>query len=85
MQDKSMKTTLYFPNDINKELRATAKRLGRSPAWLLRHAWMLAKSRIQQTPAPLARLPASDAPTGVVVPCSCGSGWDEFDCGCSNA
>jgi uncharacterized small protein (TIGR04563 family) len=43
--------SFYFPQDIIEELLKEAKRLDRSPSWLLQHAWKLAKKSIAALPS----------------------------------
>ncbi len=52
-QDKTdkRKQSLYFPEDMLKEIAEEAKRLDRSLSWVVQRAWKLAKGEIKKLPS----------------------------------
>ena len=45
------KQSLYFPEEMLKEIAEEAKRLDRSLSWVVQRAWRLAKPQIKQLPS----------------------------------
>jgi hypothetical protein len=45
--------TIYLPQPLLTEVAVEAKRLERTTAWLLIHAWQLVKQRLSEHPVPL--------------------------------
>jgi uncharacterized small protein (TIGR04563 family) len=45
------KQTLYFPDDMLKELASEAARQDRSLSWLIQKAWKLARGDIKRAPS----------------------------------
>ena len=45
------KQSLYFPEDMLKEIRDEAGRLDRSLSWMIQKAWKLARKDIAKTPS----------------------------------
>lgn len=45
------KQSLYFPDDMLKEIQDEAKRLDRSYSWVVQKAWEVARARIAQLPS----------------------------------
>ena len=50
------KQSLYFPEDMLREIEHEAQRLDRSLSWVVQHAWKLARAQ-------LARIPGVNDPT----------------------
>jgi uncharacterized small protein (TIGR04563 family) len=50
-ESEPRKQTLFFPADMLAEIKTTAKRQDRSISWLVQHAWCIAVSEIEKTPA----------------------------------
>jgi uncharacterized small protein (TIGR04563 family) len=48
---------VYLPPQMVREIEREAKRHGRTPSWLIRHAWKMARERIRGT-QPLGAEPA---------------------------
>ena len=44
------KQSLYFPEEMLKEIGQEAKRLDRSLSWVVQRAWKLAKEQIKKIP-----------------------------------
>jgi len=53
MQNKTdkRKQSLYFPEEMLKEIAEEAERLDRSLSWVVQRAWKLAKAQIKQLPS----------------------------------
>lgn len=45
------KQSLYFPEDMLKEIKMEAARQDRSLSWIIQQAWNLSRSTIQQYPS----------------------------------
>lgn len=45
------KQSLYFPEDMLKEIQAEANRQDRSLSWVVQQAWRLARSEITRFPS----------------------------------
>lgn len=45
------KQSLYFPDDMLKEIREQALRLDRSLSWVVQRAWKIARRQVQQMPS----------------------------------
>lgn len=45
------KQSLYFPEEMLKEIAEEAKRLDRSLSWVVQRAWRLAKVKIKELPS----------------------------------
>ena len=41
--------SLYFPEDMMKEIEAEATRQDRSLSWLIQKAWIMARGRLKQS------------------------------------
>ena len=50
------KQSLYFPEDMLREIETEAQRLDRSLSWVVQHAWKLARAQ-------MARIPGVNDPT----------------------
>lgn len=48
---KSRKKSLYFPQEMQDEIKSEADRLDRSLSWVLTKAWKLARERIRNLPS----------------------------------
>jgi len=55
------KQSLYFPEELLKQMQEEAIRQDRSLSWIVQHAWLLARERI-------AKLPTSGAPRANATP-----------------
>lgn len=51
MSDEMVKQSLYFPGEMLKEIEEEAKRLERPVAWVITHAWKLARGKIKKMSA----------------------------------
>lgn len=49
--DKKIKQSLYFPEEMLREITAEAKRLDRSLSWVVQRMWLRAKEQIKAMPA----------------------------------
>lgn len=49
--NKKTKQSLYFPEEMLREITAEAKRLDRSLSWVVQRAWMKAKEQIKAMPS----------------------------------
>ncbi|MBV70342.1 MAG: TIGR04563 family protein [Myxococcota bacterium] len=45
------KQSLYFPEDMLKEIQAEAARQDRSLSWIVQKAWKIARSEIKKYPS----------------------------------
>lgn len=45
------KQSLYFPEDMLKEIQAEAARQDRSLSWIVQKAWKIARSEIRKFPS----------------------------------
>jgi len=45
--DEHRKQSLYFPEEMLKEIKQEANRLDRSLSWVVAHAWKLARNKIK--------------------------------------
>jgi uncharacterized small protein (TIGR04563 family) len=45
------KQSLYFPDDMLKEIQEEANRLDRSLSWMVQHAWRLARQDLARYPS----------------------------------
>ncbi len=45
------KQSLYFPEDMLKEIQAEAARQDRSLSWMVQKAWKIARSEIKKYPS----------------------------------
>ena len=45
------KQSLYFPEDMLKEIKAEATRQDRSLSWIVQKAWKIARSEVSRYPA----------------------------------
>lgn len=48
---KNQKQSLYFPQNMLKEMKSEAVRLDRSLSWVITKAWKLARERIKDLPS----------------------------------
>jgi uncharacterized small protein (TIGR04563 family) len=48
---EKQKQSLYFPEDMLREIMAESTRLDRSLSWTVQHAWRLARAEVQKFPA----------------------------------
>ncbi len=55
------KQSLYFPEDMLREIQEEATRLDRSLSWVVQQAWRLARNEIIRFPAANDVLPELDA------------------------
>jgi uncharacterized small protein (TIGR04563 family) len=44
------KQSLYFPEEMLKEIEHEAQRLDRSLSWVVQHAWKVARERMAKIP-----------------------------------
>ena len=44
------KQSLYFPEDMLREIEHEAQRLDRSLSWVVQHAWRLARTQLARIP-----------------------------------
>ena len=44
------KQSLYFPEDMLREIEHEAQRLDRSLSWVVQHAWKLARAQLGRIP-----------------------------------
>ena len=44
------KQSLYFPEDMLREIQEEAERQDRSLSWVVQHAWKLARERLSKIP-----------------------------------
>ena len=44
-----MKQSVYLSAPILREIRAEAKRLDRSIAWVVKHAWKISRAKIKES------------------------------------
>jgi uncharacterized small protein (TIGR04563 family) len=51
MSEDMNKQSLYFPQEMLKEIEEEAKRLERSKSWVVAHAWKLAHDKIKRMSA----------------------------------
>jgi uncharacterized small protein (TIGR04563 family) len=49
------KQSLYFPEDMLREIMAESTRLDRSLSWTVQQAWRVARAEVQKFPAPSAQ------------------------------
>jgi len=59
MSDEMAKQSLYFPEEMLKEIHKEAQRLDRSISWVVAHAWRLARSKIKEISASDPVVPGS--------------------------
>jgi uncharacterized small protein (TIGR04563 family) len=45
------KQSLYFPEDMLKEIQHDAARLDRSLSWIVQRAWRIARDRLKEFPS----------------------------------
>ncbi|MCC6808363.1 MAG: TIGR04563 family protein [Deltaproteobacteria bacterium] len=62
-QTDKRKQSLYFPEDMLKEIQDEATRQDRSMSWIVQMAWKLARSEIQRFPSVNAVIDADDQPS----------------------
>lgn len=60
------KQSLYFPDDMLREIMQESVRLDRSLSWTVQQAWRLARTELLKLPA--ARFPGAPPPTRRHVP-----------------
>jgi uncharacterized small protein (TIGR04563 family) len=48
---EKQKQSLYFPDDMMREIMAESMRLDRSLSWTVQQAWRLARAEVQKLPA----------------------------------
>jgi uncharacterized small protein (TIGR04563 family) len=46
-----LKQSLYFPDDVLRDIMAEAIRLDRSLSWMVQHAWRIAREEVRTFPA----------------------------------
>ncbi len=44
------KQSLYFPDEMLREIEVEAQRLDRSLSWVVQHAWKLARAQLARVP-----------------------------------
>jgi uncharacterized small protein (TIGR04563 family) len=54
------KQTLYFPEEMLKEIASEAARLDRSRSWVIQKAWRLARGDIKRAPSTNGPRPNGD-------------------------
>lgn len=52
MAEKSVKQSVYMPEEMLREIRDEADRLDRSLAWVVQKAWKMSRERMRQLHAP---------------------------------
>jgi uncharacterized small protein (TIGR04563 family) len=62
-QTDKRKQSLYFPEDMLKEIQDEATRQDRSMSWIVQMAWKLARGEIQRFPSVNAVLEGDDQPS----------------------
>jgi uncharacterized small protein (TIGR04563 family) len=45
------KQSLYFPEEMLREIQQEATRLDRSLSWIIQHTWKLARGRLKEFPS----------------------------------
>jgi uncharacterized small protein (TIGR04563 family) len=60
------KQSLYFPEDMLREIQEEASRQDRSMSWIVQQAWKVSREQIARVPGVENRTPP--APTPVVEP-----------------
>jgi uncharacterized small protein (TIGR04563 family) len=50
------KQSLYFPEDVLREIMKEANRLDRSLSWTVQHAWRVARDEVRKFPAAGSRV-----------------------------
>ena len=50
-QTDERKQSLYFPEDMLREMKQEAVRQDRSLSWIVQRAWQIAKNRVKQYPS----------------------------------
>lgn len=50
-QTDSRKQSLYFPEEMLKEIQTEANRQDRSLSWIVQQAWKIARSEIKKLPS----------------------------------
>ena len=63
MAQDRRKQSLYFPEDMLREIQDEAKRQDRSLSWIVQKAWKRARNDLMKTPSTNA-IPGSDDPEG---------------------
>lgn len=58
------KQSLYFPEDMLKEIQEEAARQDRSLSWVVQQAWRIARSEIMKFPSVNDVIGGSDDPRG---------------------
>jgi uncharacterized small protein (TIGR04563 family) len=56
------KQSLYFPEDMLREIQAEATRQDRSLSWIVQHAWSTARATIGKMPGTRDLAPSATAP-----------------------
>jgi len=56
------KQSLYFPEDMLREIQAEATRQDRSLSWIVQHAWSTARATIEKIPGMGELRPSATAP-----------------------
>jgi uncharacterized small protein (TIGR04563 family) len=51
MSDDMLKQSLYFPEEMLKEIKTEASRLERSTSWIVTMAWKMAREKIKKMKA----------------------------------
>ena len=52
---EKQKQSLYFPEDMLREIMIEANRLDRSLSWTVQQAWRVARAKVMSFPAPVER------------------------------
>jgi uncharacterized small protein (TIGR04563 family) len=60
-QTDSRKQSLYFPEEMLKEIQNEATRQDRSLSWIVQQAWKIARSDIKKLPSVNDVIPSDDA------------------------
>ena len=56
------KQSLYFPEDMLRQMQEEAIRQDRSLSWIVQRAWRLSRARVARIPAPDVALPLAPKP-----------------------
>ena len=59
---EKQKQSLYFPEDMLREIMKESVRIDRSLSWTVQQAWRLAREELRKLPAVAERGPAAQVP-----------------------
>jgi uncharacterized small protein (TIGR04563 family) len=58
------KQSLYFPDEVLREIKGESIRQDRSLSWIVQQAWRLARAEVRKLPAPEQRAPEQERTRG---------------------